>query len=126
MFLQHGAHVAHSVGVIYDGSPLAAQALELAASLIPDAKTGLSVLILAQEIELAHQLQPEVENWLVEQHLVGHIHWVHGPKGEHLAHLVHGEHLGILVMPAHMAALREDEMEKFLYENSIPVLLVHP
>jgi nucleotide-binding universal stress UspA family protein len=126
MFLQHGAHIAHSVGVIYDGSPLAAQALGLAASLMPDPKAGLSVLILAQTIDLAQAIQPEVEGWLLEHHLVGHIHWVHGPQGERLAHLVQGEHLGILVLPAHMDALQEEELEKFLSETSIPVLLVHP
>jgi nucleotide-binding universal stress UspA family protein len=126
MFLQHGAHIAHSVGVIYDGSPLAARALGLAASLRPDSKAGLSVLILAQTIDLAHAMQPEVEGWLLKHRLVGHIHWVHGPQGERLAHLVQGEQLGILVLPAHMDALQEEELEKFLNETSIPVLLVHP
>jgi nucleotide-binding universal stress UspA family protein len=126
MFLQHGAHIAHTVGVIYDGSPLAARGLGLAASLMPDPRAGLSVLILTQTIEQAQAMQPEVEVWLLEHSLVGHIHWVHGPQGEHLAHLVQSEHLGILVLPAHMVALQEEEMEKFLNEISIPVLLVHP
>ncbi len=124
MFLQHGAHIAHAVGVIYDGSVLAARALGLAANLLPDINTGLSILVLAEKVELAHQMEPDIEDWLTAHHLTGHIHWVHGPGGRRLANLVRAEHLGILVLPAYLEALQEEELEEFLNETSTPVLLV--
>ena len=92
---------------------------------MPDHKSGLSVLILTQTIEMAQAMQPEVECWFSEHRLVGHIHCVHGPHGERLAHLIQDEHLGILVLPAQMVVLQEEEMEKLLNEIAIPVLLVH-
>ena len=124
MFLQHGAHIAHEVGVIYDGSVLGARALGLAASLLPDINTGLSILVLAAQIELAHQMEPDIEDWLLAHHLKGHIHWVHGPGGRRLANLVRAERLGILVLPAYLESLPEEELEEFLNETSTPVLLV--
>ncbi len=124
MFLQHGARIAHSIGVIYDGSVLAARALGLAASLLPRAHAGLSILILADTVEEAHQLEPDIEEWLRAHRLTGHIHWVHGPSGKRLANLVRFEKLGILVVPASMELLPEDELEEFLNETSTPVLLV--
>jgi nucleotide-binding universal stress UspA family protein len=125
MFLQHGTRIAHAIGVIYDGSALAARAMWLAASLLPDHGAGISVLILADRVELAHRMEPDVERWLEAHHIAGHIHWIHGPGGKRLAYLVRAEHLGILVVPAHMQALQEDELEQFLNETSTPVILVH-
>ncbi len=124
MFLQHGAHIAHAVGVIYDGSVLAARALGLAASLLPDVNAGLSILVLADSVELAHQMEPDIEEWLRAHRLIGHTHWIHGPGGRRLANLVRSERLGLLVLPASMEALQEDELEEFLNETSTPVLLV--
>ncbi len=124
MFLQHGTRIAHAIGVIYDGSLLAARALWLAASILPEPAAGLSILLLAEQVELAQGLEPEVESWLAEHNFHGHTHWVHGPGGKRLAHLIRAEHLGILVMPAHMEGLQDDELEEFLNETSTPVLLV--
>ena len=124
MFLQHGARIAHAVGVIYDGSLLSVRALWLAASILPVPAAGLSILLLADRVELAQQLEPEVERWLVEHNFHGHTHWVHGPGGKRLAHLVRAEHLGILVLPAQMEGLHEAELEEFLNETSTPALLV--
>jgi nucleotide-binding universal stress UspA family protein len=124
MFLQHGTRIAHAVGVIYDGSVLAARVLSLAASLLPDIRAGLSILVLAERVELAHQMEPDIEEWLVAHRLTGHIHWVHGPGGKRLANLVRAEQLGILVLPASLQGLTEDDLEEFLNETSTPVLLV--
>jgi nucleotide-binding universal stress UspA family protein len=124
MFLQHGARIAHAVGVIYDGSALAVKALVLAAGLLPDPEAGISILILADRLERAQQIEPDVEQWLAGHHLTGHIHWVHGPDGKRLAHTARTERLGILVLPAELEALDEVELEAFLNETSTPVLLV--
>ena len=125
MVLQRSFSPQLLLGVIYDGSPGSESALETGTSIMREREGLLAVIILADSIERAQELQGEAAGWLQTHSLEAHYRWLVGIEWGRLASLVRSEGFGALVLPAEGQALSGEALERFLEETEIPVLIVH-
>jgi nucleotide-binding universal stress UspA family protein len=112
------------LGVIYDASPGAEAALDTAVHLLRGRDGFMTVIILAEGIEKARQLQEEVTRWLQARSLEARYRWLVGIDRGRLAAVARSEGCGALILPAGSQTLSSEALEKFLEETDIPVLLV--
>lgn len=125
MVLQQGAQLRSPVGLVYDGSLLSQRALLIATHLQRQRISFLVVIILADEVEKARQLQEEVAQWLRQHHLQARFRWlIHRAEGG-LVSTVKEEQCGALVLPAESDILPGNALTEILDKMQCPVLVVH-
>jgi nucleotide-binding universal stress UspA family protein len=124
LILQHGTSLGIVMGVIYDGSEIAQKALLTASRLLQGTKGFLTVIILADEIEMARFRQSQVTKWLHERGMTASFRWLVGGEGQMLVSLLKSVNLGGLILPVGMETVPTATINDLLDEIHIPVLLV--
>jgi nucleotide-binding universal stress UspA family protein len=124
LIIQQGTRMGFVLGLLYDGSPASGRALQSATRLLQSRHGFLTILLLADEIEQARQMQSQVTHWLRERHLSARFRWLLGSAAKSLASIVKGEGYGALVVPSDMQTLTSEELADLLDEVEAPVLVV--
>jgi nucleotide-binding universal stress UspA family protein len=124
MFLQQGARLGFTIGVLYDGTPASEKALAASASLVQRRAGFLIMLLLASDIEQARALQGKVAGQLQDYELSARFRWLLGPAVRGLAEIVKDEGFGALVVPGEMEALPSEALADLLDQIEAPVLVV--
>lgn len=122
LLLQRDVGVRPPVVVTYDRSPTARQALMMAAHLVQKIGGYLTILILADALDRAQQLQAQAANWLGGQRLLVRYRQLVGAGVATLIHEVRAEGSGVLVLS--VAILHPEALQRLLVEVDCPVLLV--
>jgi nucleotide-binding universal stress UspA family protein len=125
LIIRRGTHLGLPVGIVYDGSIHAQKAIKTAVDLLRYQEGYLFIIIMAEDLETARQLQSEVSARLRQLNLHLHYRWLVGKDLTGLDSLVQEEHCGILVLPAKVEALQGDKLKPVLDQVQCPVLLVH-
>lgn len=128
LVLRAGTRVEPPMRVVYDGTPLAAKAVAIAAGLVREEDGYMLILVLADDPDEASRLEKEVQQQL-EQQLEGmtlelNFQILTEASVSRLAHLVTHEARGTLVLPADTLALEDEAVLDFLDETRAPVLIV--
>jgi nucleotide-binding universal stress UspA family protein len=124
LILQHGSRLGMVMGVIYDGSDIAQKALLTASRLLQGTNGFLTVVIMADEIEMARFRQSQVTKWLRERGMMASYRWLVGGEGQMLVSLLKSVNFGSLILPVGMEAVPTTIVNELLDEVQIPVLLV--
>jgi nucleotide-binding universal stress UspA family protein len=124
LILQHGSRLGMVMGVIYDGSDIAQKALLTASRLLQGTNGFLTVVIMADEIEMARFRQSQVTKWLRERRMMASYRWLVGGEGQMLVSLLKSVNFGSLILPVGMEAVPTTIVNELLDEVQIPVLLV--
>jgi nucleotide-binding universal stress UspA family protein len=125
LIIRRGAHLGLPVGIVYDGSVHAQKAINTAVDLLRYQEGYLIIIIRAEDLETARQLQTEVSAWVRQRNLHSHYRWLVGEDLTGLNALIQEESCGILVLPAEVEALRGEKLKPVLEQLQCPVLLVH-
>ncbi len=124
MILQHGSRLGMVIGVLYDGSEISHKALLTATRLLQGTNGFLTVVILADEIEVARYRQSQVTKWLRERGMTASFRWLVGGEGQMLISLLSSAKLGGLILPVGMEMVPASTVNELLDEIQTPVLLV--
>ncbi len=122
LLLSRDADIRPPVVALYDGSPTTQQALLMAARLARQKGEYLFILILADTLEVAEQLQIQVSDRLRGPDLLIHYRPLIGDGVEALIEAVLQERSGVLVFGD--TILQSEEMQMLLDEVDCPVLIV--
>lgn len=122
LLLSRDADIRPPVVAFYDGSPVAQQALLMAARLARQQGGYLFILILADTREAAEQLQAQVSDRLRGAELLIYYRLLIGNGVETLIEVVQRERSGVLVLSD--TILQPEEMQTLLDEVDCPVLVV--
>lgn len=123
LIIHRGVRLGLPVVVLYDGSPIARKALA-AAHLVWIPGSLLTVLLLADEVERAQQLQADVQEWLQARGLETKFYWLTRVDGDILARQVRLEGCGLLVLPSETENLSPETLIEALNNTECAVLLV--
>lgn len=124
LILQDGARLGAALLVVYDGSPLAEKALDIAVALMETRQGPLHVLLLANGQRQAPALQAEVAAKLLRYGVEGRYQALIGSDTFKLSYAIRSVASATLVVPAKIASVCEDALLALLEEVEIPVLLV--
>ena len=124
LILQQGTCLELPMLVVYDGSPLAQKALATAAALVQGEDGDLTVLVLADDLDMAHRLQRQAAEWLQGRGVNVRYRPLTKLSVPRLAHILQTEERGTLVLPARSALLQDEVLLALLDEVEMPVLLV--
>ena len=124
LILRQGTYLELPMLVVYDGSPLAQKGLATAAALVQGEDGDLTVLVLADEPDMAHRLQRQAAEWLQGRGLNVRYRPLTKLSVPRLAHIVRTEGRGTLVLPVRSALLQDEVLLALLDEVEMPVLLV--
>ncbi len=124
LILQQNSRLRFPLWVIYDGSPLADDALATALALTPEDEETLTVLILAAGPATARRLQARVAARLEARSLTVHFHTLDSSHLQEVASLARLERCGTLIVPASETLLEGSTLLTLLEELETPVLLV--
>jgi len=124
LILQQGTCLELPMLVVYDGSPLAQKALATAAALVQGEDGDLTVLVLADDLDMAHRLQRQAAEWLQGRGVNVRYRPLTKLSVPRLAHILQTEERGTLVLPARSALLQDEVLLALLDEIEMPVLLV--
>jgi nucleotide-binding universal stress UspA family protein len=122
LLLSRDADIRPPVVALYDGSPVAQQALLMAARLAQQKEGYLFILILADTPETTKQLQIQVSNQLRGSELLLQFRSLIGDGVETLIDAVQRKKSGVLVLSD--TILQSEEMQTLLDEVDCPVLVV--
>lgn len=122
LMLQAESELEPPVRVVFDGSPLGAKALSVAAGLADNGE--LIVLLLADDPERAQDLEEQARESLDEAELEISFQTLTEASVSRLAYVVAREERGTLILPAHPGVVRDGAVLGFLEETTNPVLLV--
>lgn len=125
LIIQRGAHLGLPVGIVYDGSIHAQRAFVTAVDLLRQRDGYLIIIIKAEDLESARQLQTEITEWVRERNVHSHFRWLVGEDMSGLTALIEEERCGILVLPAEVESLQGENLKLVLDQVQCPVLLVH-
>ncbi|RPI88057.1 MAG: universal stress protein [Chloroflexi bacterium] len=112
------------LGLIFDGTVASMRALTFANNLLKDQQAEIAVIILAQEIHQARELQKEIENWVDEHDQQVSYHWLIGPDTRRLGAFIRSEGYRSLILPAPVEPVAIETITAFMDEVEIPVLLI--
>jgi nucleotide-binding universal stress UspA family protein len=124
LILQHGACLEMPALVVYDGSPTAARALNVAVHLMRGKEGELIVLLLSAGPAAAQELRTEVLEWLHKEGLKARFHWMAEDDVQRLIALIQEEESGVLVLPGQLAWVQDEAFLTLLEQIECPVLLV--
>jgi nucleotide-binding universal stress UspA family protein len=124
LILQHGACLELPALVVYDGSPTAARALNVAAHLMRGKDGELVVLLLSAGPAAAQELRTQVVEWLDKEGLKARFHWMAEDDVQRLIALIQEEESGVLVLPGQLAWVQDEAFLTLLEQIECPVLLV--
>jgi nucleotide-binding universal stress UspA family protein len=124
LIIQQGSRLGMVMGLLYDGSDLSKKALIAAEALLKQRSGFLTVIILAEDIEKARDLQTEVTIWLREHQLASRFRWLLTTAGGNLTGLVKAEQIGVLLIPAGFGSGSPNEVSQLLNELDTPVFLI--
>ncbi len=124
LILQHGARLAHPLGVLYDGSENSQRALKVAQRLRRNEAEFIYVIIMAQSVDRARSLQEEAGEWLRQRGVEGRFHWLINPSANILSGIVNTEHLGALIIPTSSDQINQEILIELLNGLEIPSFLV--
>ena len=124
LILRQGTYLELPMLVVYDGSPLAQKGLATAAALVQGEDGDLTVLVLADEPDMAHRLQRQAAEWLQGRGVNVRYRPLTKLSVPRLAHIVRTEGRGTLVLPVRSALLQDEVLLALLDEIEMPVLLV--
>ncbi|MEJ2597207.1 MAG: universal stress protein [Anaerolineales bacterium] len=125
LIIQRGAHLGLPVGIVYDGSIHARRAFITAVDLLRQRDGYLVIIIKAEDLKSARQLQTEITDWVRERNVQSHYRWLVGEDMSGLTTLIDEEGCGILVLPAEVESLQGENLKLVLDQVQCPVLLVH-
>jgi nucleotide-binding universal stress UspA family protein len=123
LVLQHGACLGPPVLIVYDGSALAQKALAAAADLV-ERDGSLTVLVLADDLDVAQHLTGQAAEWLEERGVEAVFRSLTESSARRLAFAVQREGCGTLVLPARISVLEDEALLALLDQVNVPVLLV--
>jgi nucleotide-binding universal stress UspA family protein len=124
LILQHGACLELPALVVYDGSPTAEKALNVAARLMQGKEGELVVLLLSAGPTTAQELHTQVIEWLDKEGLQARFHWMAEEDVQRLIDLIQDEESGVLVLPGQFPWLQDEAFLTLLEQIECPVLLV--
>ncbi|MDF1515381.1 MAG: universal stress protein [Anaerolineae bacterium] len=124
MLLQNGTELAGPIMLVYDGSPLAQKALEVAAVLHEKRHGPLHVLVLVNGEKRAPDLLAEVASMLQDFGTEGHYQTLVESNIPKLARVIQSATFGTLILPDKVKLLQDDALLTLLEEIDIPILLV--
>ena len=123
MILRRRVRFGVPVLVAYDGSEASRKALS-AVSLIWEEESRLTVLILAEDVELARHLQGETEEFLAGFAMAPRFRWLKIIDQDILAQIIREEGCGVVILPAGSEHLPADKLISFLNQTDCAVLVV--
>lgn len=125
LILQAGSRLQLPMLVVYDGSPLADDALLTAASLAEKVSGGkITVLVLAEASDQAQKLRNLAGQKIEDRDLVVNYRSLSGAKLPWLISLIRREGYNLVVLPALRSVIEEEALMEFLDEIKTPVLLI--
>lgn len=125
LVLQVGARIKTPLAVVFDGSELSVRALRIAASLLQSEEHSLVVLISAEGVAPARELQAQAAALLREVGVRASFRWLLSMNISRWKEVVEGEACGGLVLPAGVeTGLGRDDVIELLNSVNCPVLLV--
>jgi nucleotide-binding universal stress UspA family protein len=124
MILQRGARLGLPILVAYDGSEVARRALSAAIELTRGRDGELTILILADEADMAQDLQAQVSQWLRARGLQARYRWLIGATVGKLAHLMREEGCRVVVLPSPSLGLSDEALQSLLEKVDCPLLWV--
>jgi nucleotide-binding universal stress UspA family protein len=124
LLLQHGHTICHPVQLVYDGSATAQRAMTTAVQMALAAGGHLTVMIIADTLELAQRLREETAEHLQDQRIQGHYLQLITPTADELAHALRGAGGGTLIMAADNPLLQGEGMSTLLEAIDCSVLLI--
>ena len=124
LLLQHGTELTAPVMLVYDGSPLAQKALEVAVVLHENYLDPLQVLVLAHDRQRATDMQAEVANKLRSLGMAGRYQTLVEANVPGLARAIRSAVTGTLILPDTVRLLQDEALLTLLEEIETPILLV--
>ena len=124
LLLPGGSCLSSPLTVVFDGSPLAKRALEVAESFLPGTDRRLRVLILANGHERLSPLRDQVDTWLQGRELDVRYRALTESNVSRLVEAIKSEECGTLILPVKSAVLEDSALQGLLEELELPILLV--
>jgi nucleotide-binding universal stress UspA family protein len=124
LVLQHGVHLELPVLVLYDGSAATQRSLAAAAQLVQERGGYLVLLLLAESLQRAHDLEADLASQLRDQLPEIRYRWLTSADVATLCQAIHSEGGGVLVLHPGTPSLDEETLASLLSEASCPVLVV--
>ncbi len=124
LFLPRGSCLSSPLTIVFDGSPLAERALEVAQMFLDGTDRRLRVLLLANGHERLSPLREQVDTWLQGRDLDIRYRALTESNVTRLAEAIKSEECGTLVLPVKSAVLEDSALQGLLEELEIPILLV--
>jgi nucleotide-binding universal stress UspA family protein len=124
LLLQHGHAICPPVQLVYDGSPAARRALATAARMALITGGHLTVMVVADALEVAQRLQEEIDGHLQGQQIEGHYRQLVKPRAAELAQALYMAGGGTLVISADNPILEGEGLPTLLDAIDCLVFLV--
>lgn len=124
LIMKKDACLDEPLAVVYDGSPAAGRALEVAAALRHQPDDAALLVLLLTEDESAETLQVQAATRLSELGVLAHFRALTRANILRLAFMLQEEACGALVLPARSPTLQNDTLVKLLERVELPALLV--
>lgn len=119
---QRGVRISPPIVVLYDGSPIAQQALDLSVALAGERHGYLNVSVVASDPESAVRLRREVARRVGKKAPFSRYRRLPNMKGKTLIAAIQSEHCGMLVLGAEMTPA--EDLQPLIDAVGCPVLLV--
>jgi hypothetical protein len=123
LILQRRVRLTTPVLVIYEGSATSRKALATAKAVTPEG-SAITVLIIADHLDQAQELQAEAHDQLGELGDQARFSWRRDLGGGRIAQLARHEGCGLLLLPVEAGRLASDDLLQILSETSCAVLLI--
>lgn len=124
LLLPRSSCVAGPFTVVFDGSPLAIRALDVAALLLGPQDRRLRVLLLANGHERLSPLREQVSDWQRGQDVEVRYRGLTHSNVARLAETIQSEECGTLILPVKSEILKDLGLQALLEEIEVSVLLV--
>ncbi|MGA7393666.1 MAG: universal stress protein [Terrimicrobiaceae bacterium] len=124
LLLRHGAPIRAPAMVVFDGSEASFKALGTAAQLAKVCGDGLIVLILADELKIARELQKQASAALKGVRQEARFRLLAGAERSDLIQAVRLEGAGLFVLPGSNALLQRDDFQDLVAQIGCPVFVM--
>ncbi len=124
LILREGSRLGGSVMTIFDGSPSADEALDVAGDLVQGGEGKLVVLIIAEDPDHARAFMDFVSGWSEQRKQLVYFRWLKNADPYMVCSIAQTEGSGILVLPKDSQSLTNEMVLAILSDVNCPVMFV--